>query len=75
MSRAGTVNQVITFIALFTIATGTGGLKPCVASPGGDQFSMNEVGREQFAGFFSFVYASINAGSLISTFVSFAVFT
>ena len=31
---------------------------------------MNEVGREQFAGFFSLFYASINAGSLISTFVS-----
>ena len=66
----GVVNQVLTFIALFTIAIGTGGIKPCVASLGGDQFSMNEVGREQFAGFFSLFYASINAGSLISTFVS-----
>ena len=70
----GVVNQAITFIALFTIAVGTGGIKPCVASLGGDQFSMNEVGREQFSGFFSLFYASINAGSLISTFVSFAVF-
>ena len=34
----GTVNQVLTFIALFTIAIGTGGIKPCVASLGGDQF-------------------------------------
>ena len=30
----------------------------------------NEVGREQLAGFFSLFYASINAGSLLSTFIS-----
>ena len=37
---------------------------------GGDQFRDNEKGRKQLSGFFSLFYASINAGSLLSTFVS-----
>ena len=64
------MNDVLTYIALLVIAIGTGGIKPCVSSLGGDQFADNEVGREQVAGFFSLFYASINAGSLLSTFIS-----
>ena len=68
--KPGTLNDVLTYIALLVIAIGTGGIKPCVSSLGGDQFADNEVGREQVAGFFSLFYASINAGSLLSTFIS-----
>lgn len=46
------------------IAFGTGGIKPCVAAFGGDQFSEGQ--ESQLQRFFSFFYISINAGSLIS---------
>jgi len=50
------------------IAIGTGGIKPCVSSFGGDQF---EDGQEEaLSNFFGFFYFAINAGSLVSTFVS-----
>ena len=52
------------------VAIGTGGIKPCVSALGGDQFKDNEKGQKQLAGFFTLFYASINAGSLLSTFVS-----
>ena len=69
-TEPGITNDIFTYIALLTVAIGTGGIKPCVSSLGGDQFKDNEVGREQLAGFFSLFYASINAGSLLSTFIS-----
>ena len=47
------------------IAFGTGGIKPCVAAFGGDQFNPGQ--EAQLQRFFSFFYISINAGSLIST--------
>ena len=43
-------------------------MKPCVSSFGGDQF---EEGQEEaLSNFFGFFYFAINAGSLVSTFVS-----
>ena len=56
-------------IGLFLIAVGTGGIKPCVAAFGGDQFKLPEQQR-QLQTFFSIFYFSINAGSLISTFIT-----
>jgi len=53
-------------IGLALIAIGTGGIKPCVAAFGGDQFKLPEQAR-QLQTFFSVFYFSINAGSLIST--------
>lgn len=48
------------------IAIGTGGIKPCVSSFGGDQFIL--PAQEQYLQkFFSIFYFAINAGSLIST--------
>ncbi|XP_013189412.1 peptide transporter family 1 isoform X1 [Amyelois transitella] len=58
-----------TIFALLLIAFGTGGIKPCVSAFGGDQFKLPE--QERYLGyFFSLFYFSINAGSLISTFLT-----
>ncbi|KAI9551403.1 hypothetical protein GHT06_021736 [Daphnia sinensis] len=54
---------------LFIIAIGTGGIKPCVSAFGGDQFVRPQQDR-QLEAFFSVFYFSINAGSLISTFIT-----
>ena len=54
------------FIGLALIGLGTGGIKPCVSTFGGEQFKVPEQSA-YVATFFSIFYASINAGSLIST--------
>lgn len=59
----------MTIIGLVLIALGSGGIKPCVAAFGGDQFKLPEQ-LKQMATFFSLFYFSINAGSLISTSVT-----
>lgn len=58
--------RALTITGLFLIALGSGGIKPCVAAFGAEQFKMPEQAR-QVATFFSIFYFSINAGSLIST--------
>lgn len=55
-------------MGLALIALGTGGIKPCVSAFGGDQFVAGQ--EKQLQSFFSFFYISINAGSLISTFLT-----
>lgn len=55
-----------TMLGLFLIATGTGGIKPCVSAFGGDQFKIPEQAK-QLVTFFSLFYFAINAGSLLST--------
>jgi solute carrier family 15 oligopeptide transporter 1 len=69
-NQPGGINNAFALSALVVVAMGTGGIKPCVSALGGDQFKDNVKGREQLSGFFSLFYASINAGSLASTFVS-----
>lgn len=56
-------------IGLLLIAVGSGGIKPCVAAFGGDQFKLPEQAG-QIATYFSLFYFAINAGSTISTFVT-----
>ncbi|KAH9501223.1 hypothetical protein DERF_012084 [Dermatophagoides farinae] len=58
----------LTLIGLALIAIGTGGIKPCVAAFGGDQFIRGQ--EQQLQRFFSFFYIAINSGSLISTFLT-----
>ena len=53
---------------LMLIGIGTGGIKPCVASFGGDQFSPNEV--DKISKFFAAFYFAINAGSVLSMFLT-----
>ncbi|CAL7933595.1 unnamed protein product [Xylocopa violacea] len=56
-------------LGLVLIAVGTGGIKPCVAAFGGDQFVLPQQER-YLSTFFSLFYFSINFGSLISTFLT-----
>lgn len=58
--------RALTMLGLGLIAVGSGGIKPCVAAFGGEQFKMPEQAK-QLATFFSLFYFSINAGSLLST--------
>jgi len=58
----------MSWIGLAAIALGTGGIKPCVAAFGGDQFGPGQ--EKQLQKFFSIFYISINAGSLLSTFIT-----
>ncbi|XP_058829773.1 peptide transporter family 1 [Topomyia yanbarensis] len=58
--------QAMTIIGLLLIAVGSGGIKPCVAAFGGEQFQMPEQAR-YLAIFFSMFYFAINLGSFIST--------
>ncbi|XP_061482552.1 solute carrier family 15 member 1 isoform X2 [Rhineura floridana] len=58
----------LSMIGLVLIAFGTGGIKPCVAAFGGDQFEDHQ--EKQRNRFFSIFYLSINAGSLLSTIIT-----
>uniref|UniRef100_U3F8G2 Solute carrier family 15 member 2 n=1 Tax=Callithrix jacchus TaxID=9483 RepID=U3F8G2_CALJA len=60
--------KVLSLVGLSLIALGTGGIKPCVAAFGGDQFE--ETHAEERSRYFSVFYLAINAGSLISTFIT-----
>jgi solute carrier family 15 (oligopeptide transporter), member 1 len=62
-------HREVTIIGLVLIAIGTGGIKPCVSAFGGDQFKIPEQAK-QLATFFSLFYFAINAGSLISTYLT-----
>ncbi|CAH1140861.1 unnamed protein product [Phyllotreta striolata] len=65
----GIPQKEFSIIALLLMAIGSGGIKPCVSAFGGDQFVLPQQDL-QLAAFFSLFYFSINAGSLISTFVT-----
>jgi proton-dependent oligopeptide transporter, POT family len=57
-------NESIFTSALMLIALGAGGIKPCVSANVGDQF--DESNQHLMSKAFSYFYASINAGSLLS---------
>ncbi|XP_031440835.1 solute carrier family 15 member 2 isoform X2 [Clupea harengus] len=63
-----TVHIVLSMAGLILIAFGTGGIKPCVAAFGGDQFE--EEHTDERRKFFSIFYMSINAGSVLSTVIT-----
>ncbi|KAM9804858.1 solute carrier family 15 member 1 [Neosynchiropus ocellatus] len=58
----------LSMVGLILIALGTGGIKPCVAAFGGDQFSEHQ--EKQRKTFFSVFYLCINGGSLLSTIIT-----
>ncbi|XP_061827540.1 solute carrier family 15 member 1 [Nerophis lumbriciformis] len=63
-----TFHVVMSMVGLFLIALGTGGIKPCVAAFGGDQFGDHQ--EKQRRTFFSVFYLCINGGSLLSTIIT-----
>ncbi|XP_075905424.1 solute carrier family 15 member 1b [Nelusetta ayraudi] len=63
-----TIHIALSMVGLILIALGTGGIKPCVAAFGGDQFLEHQ--EKQRSTFFSIFYLSINAGSLLSTLIT-----
>ncbi|KAM9830633.1 solute carrier family 15 member 1-like [Syngnathus typhle] len=63
-----TFHVALSVVGLLLIALGTGGIKPCVAAFGGDQFEDHQ--EKQRSTFFSIFYLSINAGSLLSTVIT-----
>ncbi|XP_038133672.1 solute carrier family 15 member 2 [Cyprinodon tularosa] len=62
------VHIALSMVGLILIALGTGGIKPCVAAFGGDQFEEQHIKERQK--FFSIFYMSINAGSVLSTLIT-----
>ncbi|MGQ0620252.1 MAG: POT-type proton-dependent oligopeptide transporter [Panacagrimonas sp.] len=56
--------QTTLAVGLFLVAFGTGGIKPCVSTNVGDQFTSSNQHLIERA--FSWFYLSINAGALIS---------
>ncbi|KAL1108857.1 hypothetical protein V6Z11_D03G138900 [Gossypium hirsutum] len=64
-----TVTQsAVFFVALYLVALGTGGIKPCVSSYGADQFDdTNETEKKHKSSFFNWFYFSINIGALIAS--------
>ncbi|KAF9354922.1 hypothetical protein BGX26_007201 [Mortierella sp. AD094] len=66
----GTIGQVsyfLTFLPMLIIALGTGGIKPCVSSHGGDQYLASQEEAKDF--FFNAFYIAINIGALITQYV------
>uniref|UniRef100_A0A8C2Q0K3 Solute carrier family 15 member 1a n=1 Tax=Cyprinus carpio TaxID=7962 RepID=A0A8C2Q0K3_CYPCA len=59
-----TFHIALSMLGLVLIALGTGGIKPCVAAFGGDQFQEHQVR------YFLMFYLCINARSLLSTLIT-----
>ena len=68
-SGSASTGQLVAFyVALYLIALGTGGIKPCVSSFGADQFDDNDIHeKKRKSSFFNWFYFSINIGALISS--------
>lgn len=63
-----TSQSAVLFLALYIIALGTGGIKPCVSSFGADQFDeTDDFERRKKSSFFNWFYLSINVGALIAS--------
>ncbi|CAO2033895.1 unnamed protein product [Urochloa humidicola] len=56
------------FAALYMVALGTGGIKPCVSSFGADQFDVADPReRQSKSSFFNWFYMAINVGALVAS--------
>lgn len=66
--HATSTDITVTFLALYLVALGTGGIKPCVSSYGADQFDdADEAEKKHKSSFFNWFYFSINIGALIAS--------
>lgn len=61
--------RAMTIVGLLLIALGSGGIKPCVAAFGGEQFKLPEQAK-YLALFFSMFYFAVNSGSFVSTMIT-----
>ncbi|XP_050436867.1 solute carrier family 15 member 1-like [Adelges cooleyi] len=68
-SASLSAQRYVTIIGLILTALGTGGIKPCVSSFGGDQFTIPDQNK-QLEYFFSLFYFIINVGALVSLFIT-----
>ncbi|XP_034243974.1 solute carrier family 15 member 2-like [Thrips palmi] len=59
----------LTCVGLLLIAAGTGGIKPCVCSFGGDQFLLPQQ-RRQLEAFFRLFYFAVNVGVTLAGLVT-----
>ncbi|KAI8470601.1 MAG: POT family-domain-containing protein [Monoraphidium minutum] len=58
------------WVFMYLIALGSGGIKPCVGSFGGDQFDEASVHERRYrSSFFNWFYFMINLGSLVAALV------
>ena len=57
--------RALVLTGLLLVGIGTGGIKPCVATFGGDQFKLPEQKKQSLL-FFSIFYWAVNLGSLCS---------
>jgi dipeptide/tripeptide permease len=62
------LSLLLLWFGLVCISIGTGGIKPCVSTFGGDQYDPTDF--ENIKSFFNVFYFAINAGSLLSIFIS-----
>lgn len=60
--------RTLALLGLFFISVGTGGIKPCVFTFGGDQFQLPQQ-EQQLLSFCTKFMIAVNIGSLISTFL------
>lgn len=66
--HATSAQSAVCFLALYMVALGTGGIKPCVSSFGADQFDeTDEKEKKKKISFFNWFYFSINVGSLVAS--------
>ncbi|CAI6367983.1 unnamed protein product [Macrosiphum euphorbiae] len=63
------VQKIIALLGLFLVSVGTGGIKPCVFTFGGDQFRLPEQEKQLLHYTTKFTFA-INVGALFSTFLT-----
>ncbi|XP_050534146.1 peptide transporter family 1-like isoform X2 [Daktulosphaira vitifoliae] len=63
------IQRIIALIGLVLISIGTGGIKPCGCTLGGDQFKLPEQ-QEQLKYFFNRYIIAIYIGATISTFIT-----
>jgi len=61
--------RIVALLGLFLISVGTGGIKPCVFTFGGDQFRLPEQEKQLLHYTTKFTFA-INIGALFSTFLT-----
>ncbi|VDD88623.1 unnamed protein product [Enterobius vermicularis] len=62
------LHPTLDILGLALIGIGTGGIKPCVAAFGADQFNPNHT--KMVSAFFAVFYFSLNAGSAASMFIT-----